>query len=97
MLVNVAEYASLYYSLVGGIHLKFSISKDQRLCMVPDDAAAGDIICVLFGAQTPYVLRPYKKNAFRLVGECYVHGIMEGQALTQFERKSYKRQKFKIW
>jgi hypothetical protein len=39
----------------------------------------GDVICVICGCSTPIVLRR-KKNAFRVVGEAYVHGIMDGEA-----------------
>lgn len=41
-------------------------------------------ICILFGASVPAVLRRSTDNedAFQLVGECYVHGIMDGEALS---------------
>lgn len=44
----------------------------------------GDLICVLYGGQTPFVLRGDDKcpGKFRFVGDCYVHGIMEGEALS---------------
>ena len=40
----------------------------------------GDLICVLYGGQTPFVLRREDGGMFRLIGDCYVHGIMEGEA-----------------
>lgn len=48
----------------------------------------GDIVCIVFGAQIPFVLREVAKvhltrygKHYRLVGECYVHGILCGEAL----------------
>lgn len=36
---------------------------------------------VLLGCQTPLVLRPQPGGFFKLVGECYVHGMCDGSAL----------------
>jgi hypothetical protein len=41
-----------------------------------------DEIWVILGARTPFVLRP-KGNAYQLVGECYIHGLMQGEALHE--------------
>lgn len=44
----------------------------------------GDIVCVLTGGSVPYVIRPVnggRENKFQFVGEAYVHGIMQGQAV----------------
>jgi hypothetical protein len=40
----------------------------------------GDLVCVLSGGRVPFILRR-KGDIFQLIGECYVHGIMSGQAL----------------
>lgn len=42
----------------------------------------GDKVYVLFGGDMPFVLRP-KNNHFLFRGEAYVHGIMDGEALTK--------------
>jgi hypothetical protein len=41
---------------------------------------AGDEVCVLFGSLVPIVLRR-EGRPWRVVGEGYVHGIMDGEAL----------------
>lgn len=38
----------------------------------------GDKICLLMGCTMPMILRPYE-GGYRLVGETYVHGIMDGE------------------
>lgn len=50
--------------------------------IVSVEAREGDVICTLLGAQVPFVLRP-NGICYNLVGECYIHGIMKGEA-TKF-------------
>jgi hypothetical protein len=38
----------------------------------------GDLICLIQGASVPMVLRPCE-GGFRLIGDAYVHGIMNGE------------------
>ena len=53
-------------------------------------ARKGDAICILRGCSMPVILRPVVDGTrcedatrWTLVGECYVHGIMDGEA-TEF-------------
>lgn len=47
---------------------------------VPKGAQIGDVICVIAGAAVPFALRETAEG-YRVVGQCYLHGIMEGEAL----------------
>ena len=49
---------------------------------MPKEARLGDKIVVIKGGQVPLLLRP-QQGSFRLVGECYVHGIMDGEAAAR--------------
>jgi hypothetical protein len=40
----------------------------------------GDLICVIMGCSQPLAIRP-QQGYYQLVGPCYVHGIMDGEAL----------------
>jgi hypothetical protein len=60
----------------------FCITNSGALACVPKATRHGDIICVLFGGEVPYVLRPTGTGRFLVVGECYVHGIMKGESLS---------------
>jgi Heterokaryon incompatibility protein (HET) len=76
--------------------------KNRRLCltkngyigMVPLSAEVGDVICVVYGSQVPFVFRPCKdiKGAYRLVGKCYIQGIMDGESkhIKDLEEKEFK-------
>jgi hypothetical protein len=47
-----------------------------------------DMICVLVGCSVPVVIRDDAPNCHVLVGECYMHGIMDGEAFQPgWERK----------
>ena len=61
-------------------------TKHGRLGLVPWLAKKCDLICILFGCSVPIVLRRQKdahtgQEYFQFIGECYIHGIMEGEAL----------------
>ena len=46
----------------------------------PRDCRHGDVLCILLGCSVPVLLRE-RRSHFELVGECYVHGMMDGEAL----------------
>ena len=49
----------------------------------PAAAQVGDSVCVLLGGQLLYVLRGGDDGKFEFVGECYVHGMMDGKACEE--------------
>jgi hypothetical protein len=55
----------------------------------------GDIICVLFGGKMPFCLRPWG-DRYLLVGECYVHGLMNGEAMKMIDRTELVKKVFEI-
>lgn len=55
-------------------------TKDGYMGLGPAAAQIGDKVCVLLGGQLLYVLRDRENSRFEFVGECYVHGMMDGQA-----------------
>ncbi|CAJ2502072.1 Uu.00g049250.m01.CDS01 [Anthostomella pinea] len=49
-----------------------------------DRMRAGDMVCIIAGAQLPLVLRSVDdagENEFEYCGEAYVHGVMDGEAV----------------
>jgi hypothetical protein len=48
---------------------------------------SGDVVVVLFGGKVPFVLRRVYEardgEQWRLVGECYVDGVMFGEVLDR--------------
>jgi hypothetical protein len=49
----------------------------------PPSSRPGDQVWALENTRMPFVLRPTPEaSSFEAVGECYVHGIMDGQLLA---------------
>jgi hypothetical protein len=49
-----------------------------------EGSQVGDVICILAGGETPFMLRqsPAHEGLFQFLGECYVHGVMDGEAMN---------------
>ena len=62
-------------------HRKFFTTTKGLIGLGPRSMCTGDIICIMSGGRVPYVLRE-EKHHHRLIGEAYVHGLMEGQAVN---------------
>lgn len=60
---------------------RFCVTVDGYMGLVPKTAAKGDGICVFLGGAVPFVIRKADSGHYCLVGECYVHGLMDGKAL----------------
>jgi hypothetical protein len=71
---------------------QFSVTFSNSIGLVPKLAEIGDEIYLLAGGKFLYVLRP-RGDCYRLIGECYIHGLMDGEALEMLQsRKKQLRQ-----
>ena len=61
---------------------KFFITQGGSIGLAPIDSSPGDIIAVLLGAPVPHLLRKRSDGLYTFIGECYVYGIMNGEALA---------------
>ncbi|KAL9012302.1 MAG: hypothetical protein Q9173_002923 [Seirophora scorigena] len=60
----------------------FIVTHNEGLIgLAPEACRENDCIVILLGCQSPMVLRPTDDGSFLVVGECYVEGLMEGEAL----------------
>lgn len=58
----------------------FGRTENGYVGMFPWRAQVGDEIYILFGGDFPFVLRRLDQNqCFQLVGQCYIHGVMNGE------------------
>jgi hypothetical protein len=62
---------------------KFGITKGLRMGMFPNTVQQDDIIFAPMGANVPFVLREAKDRRYKLVGECYLHGVMYGEVAEE--------------
>ncbi|PTB38997.1 uncharacterized protein TrAFT101_007024 [Trichoderma asperellum] len=65
--------------------------------LAPKEAEEGDLVCILFGCTVPVILRPIEDlGLYKLVGEAYVHGVMDGEAMISSEVVDEMRIDFQI-
>lgn len=86
------------------IHMRrLVISEKRYLGLVPMDTQPGDKICILFGGCVPFILRETSEQVgidginhkcHILLGDSYVHGLMQGEAATMIERQEVSVQNF---
>jgi hypothetical protein len=58
----------------------FCITDDGYMGLVPNRTKREDHIGVILGCDVPFVLRK-AEGGWKLVGECYIHGLMDGEAM----------------
>ncbi len=59
---------------------RFCVTESGRTGWVHGSAVAGDLVSVLCGFAVSVLVRSYE-DAFRVIGQCYVEGIMDGEAV----------------
>ena len=57
------------------------VTSHGYLCLVPEMAVRTDCVAILASYKMPVVLRPVGQY-YELIGDCYVHGMMESQAFS---------------
>ncbi|KAH8672888.1 heterokaryon incompatibility protein-domain-containing protein [Tricladium varicosporioides] len=93
--VNIAQDPFLRcYTLM--IDRRLIVTGKGRFGLAAKGAEQGDIICILFGCTVPVLLRTVGDGSFWLVGEIYVHGIMEGEAMLDLKNGEYTQRDFVI-
>ncbi|KAH7117448.1 heterokaryon incompatibility protein-domain-containing protein [Dactylonectria macrodidyma] len=77
-----------------GIHIvrrRFCVTEGGYIGVVPPESQVGDYVCIVYGAQTPFVLRLFDEDEMvngqmgdihELVGDCYFHGMMNGEMVA---------------
>lgn len=71
---------------------RFFITKRGYLGLGPSDLEPGDRVCVFFGSHVLFILRKMTTHnglrGWRVIGESYVHGIMDGEVINSWENGS---------
>ena len=60
---------------------KLFVTDDSYLGLAPEEAQPGDEVSVLLGCSVPMLLRPTDNGCYQVVGETYVQGLMDSEAL----------------
>lgn len=69
------------------------ITSGGLLGLGPAKSKRRDVICILYGCSVPVMLREMKdcitgETYYTFIGECYVHGIMDGEAFDMVRTRS---------
>ena len=89
---NLDEFTQIYYCARDiSFQRRFCLSLEGRIGWVPLAARTGDIVSLMRGSPVPVLIRPSQQgNSFFMIGQCYIHGIMDGEAVIgkedQFRR-----------
>jgi hypothetical protein len=62
------------------------LTRDGKIGKGWNSIKQGDLVCVIFGCDVPLVLRPVEEHYY-MIGDCYVEGIMQGEAMRNFENE----------
>jgi hypothetical protein len=60
---------------------KFCVTRRGYIGWVPLAAREGDVLCYFEGNMLPFVIRGCEEGGYRLVGDCYLHGMMRRPGL----------------
>lgn len=74
--------AGMYLAYIDGAcrNRSFITSKEGYIGLAPSETKPGDQIYILLGCRMAMVLRPASSCQYQVVGESYVHGLMESEA-----------------
>lgn len=81
---NVSEI-DLADTLTAGYY--FCRTADDRLGWVAPYAKVGDLIALVLGSRLLHILRPQDDGTFKLIGQSYIQGIMNGEYLRYFSHE----------
>lgn len=88
---HVPKHSKSAFSWIRGVMRgkirRLAVTKEGYTGVAPRRAQREDIVCVLHGCSVPVVLRQCGTDGqsmplYTFVGECYVDGLMDGEALT---------------
>ena len=68
------------------LHRKLILTRKGYLGLAAKHVQRGDVVTILKGGNVPIILRE-KKDRYHLIGEAYIHGIMDGEAVGDVEAK----------
>jgi hypothetical protein len=71
-------------------HRRFFTTRNGHIGLTSPDSLPGDRVCIFLGGDTPFIIRENAPasaekgtRVWSLVGEAYVHGLMDGETLNK--------------
>lgn len=60
---------------------RFFVSSAERYGWAVDGTKTDDIVAILYGCPILFLLRESGDGTYKILGDCYIHGLMDGEAL----------------
>jgi hypothetical protein len=97
----VAEFVQRVQAIIW--KRRMIITDQERLLgLGPEGVQDEDLVCIIFGCSVPVILRKIVSNEmtgehhYELVGDCYVHGMMDGEAFTMQHSRNIPQTQFEL-
>ena len=81
----------IFNMMMNMLYRRFAITDTGYMCLVPACSEIGDEVAIFFGFRVPYTIRPQsdfttgnwsmEQVSAQLVGDTYMHGMMDGEAV----------------
>jgi hypothetical protein len=97
----VAEYLQRVQAIIWKRRMIIT-GQERLLGLAPEGVQDGDLICIIFGCSVPVALRKMVSDGmtgehhYELVGDCYVHGMMDGEAFTMQQTRNIPQTQFEL-
>ena len=89
------DFLNRVQSVIWGRRL--AVLDQGYLVMGPRACELGDRVCILYGCLVPVILRQIGDGErYRFMGECYVHGMMDGEAIMLKEQQDMPTKQFPL-
>ncbi|KIW00453.1 uncharacterized protein PV09_07978 [Verruconis gallopava] len=86
--INAIEPDDIHESVTGphpaSFRRKLIVTEQGYLGLTAEQVEKNDVVAICCGGQLPLVLRA-TSNHYTLIGEAYIHGIMDGEAMTRYK------------
>lgn len=88
-LIDTHKYIHQVYGYTKG-RASFA-TRNGHIGLGPQSIRAGDQACIVLGCNSLLILRSNDAQTFEVVGECYIDGFMEGEALLSALPRNWQR------
>jgi hypothetical protein len=95
-LENIPAIATMDASVIRAVSgRRVCLTAAGHIVLGPESTKARDHVAVLLGGSTPFMLRQSHRRStdasqpYKLLGDCYVHGCMDGELVTDTETDAW--------
>jgi len=93
--VSMVNFASAVQHACRG--RRYFNTEQGYIGIAPADTKPGDVVCIFFSGPTPFIIRQSQLvPSYTFLGECYVYGLMNSEALDMMEQGTLQSETFEL-